>query len=297
MTSPQLTAPTTTSSSHPSLPLNDGKFHLLLAASGSVATIKMPLIVEKLYRIYEPSRISIQIVVTASANRFLPAADSPLPASIKIWQDADEWANWTGRTDPIVHIELRRWAHLLVVAPLSANSLAKIAGGFSDNLLMSVIRAWNPAVPILLAPAMNTYMYTHPLTKHHLQTIKDHMEWITVLKPVEKVLACGDIGMGGMREWSDIVEIIVSRFPPGGYPVQHEPVVDGNGLVHEPNNRVLLNRNLSRTPSRNHTPDHHIGDGHIRFQDEVSDTESQPQPVTRGRQRSESILKQHQEVH
>ncbi|KAK9458310.1 flavoprotein [Dipodascopsis uninucleata] len=217
-TSKPLTPVTTTSSSHPDLPLHDGKFHVLLAASGSVAAIKIPLIIEKLLRIYECSRISIQVVLTNSAGKFLPMADKPLPARVKVWRDSDEWKDWSKRTDPIVHIELRRWAHLLLVAPLSANTLAKIANGLCDNLLTSIIRAWNPAVPIYLAPAMNTYMYTHPLTKIHLQVIKDHMDWITVLKPVEKVLACGDIGMGGMREWSDIVEIIVSKFPPSNYP-------------------------------------------------------------------------------
>ncbi|KAK9249226.1 flavoprotein [Lipomyces tetrasporus] len=243
------------SASHPGLPLNDGKLHVLLAATGSVATIKVPLIVEKLLRIYEPSRISIQIIVTEPAERFLPAADKPLPASIHVWRDSDEWENWSTRSDPIVHIELRRWAHLLLVAPLSANTLAKIANGLCDNLLTSVIRAWNPAVPILLAPAMNTYMYTNPLTKRHLQIIQDEMDWITVLKPVEKVLACGDIGMGGMREWSDIVEVVVSKFPPPLYPKKSD-VVDSQGVMQD--------------KPRHSAPDH-AGTGHIRFQDPESE--------------------------
>ncbi|KAK9378270.1 flavoprotein [Kockiozyma suomiensis] len=244
-----------TSSPHPLLPLNDGKFHLLLAASGSVASIKIPLIVEKLYRIYEPSRISIQIVVTSSAERFLPAADKPLPAAIKVWRDSDEWKHWSDRSDPIVHIELRRWAHLLLVAPLSANTLAKIAGGLCDNLLTSIVRAWNPAVPILLAPAMNTYMYTNPVTKRHFRIIAEEMEWIEVLKPVEKVLACGDIGMGGMREWSDIVEIVAARFKPNSFPRKNEmPAVDSSGLTHEKVRHQPVTADLT---------------GHIRFEDEL----------------------------
>ncbi|KAK9449820.1 flavoprotein [Limtongia smithiae] len=247
---------TTISAPHPNLPLNDGKLHLLLAASGSVATIKVPLIVEKLYRIYEPSRISIQIVLTKSAERFLPAADKPLPAHIHVWRDSDEWNSWSDRSDPIVHIELRRWAHLLLIAPLSANTLAKIAAGICDNLLTSVVRAWNPAMPIWLAPAMNTYMYTNPLTRRHLRLITEEMEWIKVLRPVEKVLACGDIGMGGMREWADIVEMVVAQFPPKKYPIAMlEPLADTQGLIHE--------------RSRHVSPD--IPNGHVRFQDEVDD--------------------------
>ncbi|KAK7206991.1 flavoprotein [Myxozyma melibiosi] len=267
-TEPKVSAP------HPNLPLNDGKFHLLLAASGSVASIKIPLIVEKLYRIYEPSRISIQIVVTSSAERFLPAADKPLPAAIRLWRDSDEWTTWGDRSDPIVHIELRRWAHLLLIAPLSANTLAKISGGLCDNLLTSAVRAWNPAVPILLAPAMNTYMYNNPITKRQLRLISDEMPWIEVLKPVEKVLACGDIGMGGMREWSDIVEIVVSRFPPSSFPRKSElqPLVDENGLTHEKQHR-------------NHPPTGAAGEltGHIRFEDELEAESNASETGSEGR--------------
>jgi phosphopantothenoylcysteine decarboxylase len=78
-------------------------------------------------------------------------------------------------------------------------------------LVTSVIRAWNPATPMLIAPAMNTHMYTNPMTKKHIMLIKEECPWVEVLKPVEKVLVCGDIGMGGMREWTDIVEILFKR--------------------------------------------------------------------------------------
>ncbi|KAK9474764.1 flavoprotein, partial [Dipodascopsis tothii] len=203
--------------SYPSLPTNDGKLHLLLAGTGSVAAIKIPLIVEKLLRTYGRHRIAIQVLATDSAMRFIEAAEHPLPADVRIWRDADEWREWSNRNDPIVHIELRRWAHAMLIAPLSANTLAKIANGLCDNLVTAVVRAWNTAMPIFLAPAMNTYMYTNPITKKHLNVIKNDMDWITILRPVEKVLACGDIGMGGMREWSDIVEIIATKFPPSCY--------------------------------------------------------------------------------
>ncbi|KAK9459284.1 flavoprotein [Lipomyces oligophaga] len=255
---PQPTKIAKISAPHPELPLNDGKFHLLLAASGSVATIKIPQIVEKLYRIYEPSKISIQVIFTESAFRFLPAADQDLPSSMRIWRDQDEWSTWTSRSDPIVHIELRRWAHLLLIAPLSANTLAKIACGLCDNLLTNVIRAWNPSSPIWIAPAMNTYMYTSPITKRHFKLISDEMKWIEILPPVEKVLACGDIGMGGMREWSDIVERVVSRFPPSSYPRKNEVPTDSAGLIHE-----KVRPSILADP---------VIPGHVRFQDELDQT-------------------------
>ncbi len=85
-----------------------------------------------------------------------------LPNVDGVYHDEDEWVTPWIRGASILHIELRRWAHLLAVAPLSANTLAKIANGMADNLLTSVVRCWDisgdgPARPrILVAPAMNT---------------------------------------------------------------------------------------------------------------------------------------------
>jgi phosphopantothenoylcysteine decarboxylase len=73
------------------------------------------------------------------------------------------------------------------------------------------LRAWNPHIPILLAPAMNTQMYTHPITAHHLSQIKQHLPYIEIINPIEKVLACGDLGMGGMAEWGDVVGRVVRK--------------------------------------------------------------------------------------
>lgn len=123
----------------------------------------------------------------------------------------------------------------MVVAPLSANSLAKMAGGLCDNLLLSTIRAWDTSglldtlrlvAPdgqgvlakkvIVLAPAMNTAMWKHPITKQHLKLLEGEWSvkqggWIEVLKPVEKELACGDTGVGAMRDWKEIVQVIETR--------------------------------------------------------------------------------------
>ncbi|ODQ67121.1 hypothetical protein NADFUDRAFT_81714 [Nadsonia fulvescens var. elongata DSM 6958] len=187
------------------------KVRILLAVTGSVASIKIGLIIGKLQQVYGVNGVEIQLIITAAAEHFIQHIRNKIPPDVKIWKDENEWATWKGRTDKVLHVELRRWADILLVAPLSANSLAKIANGICDNLLTSVVRCWNPTTPVMVAPAMNTFMYTNPMTKKHLAIIKEEFPWIEVLKPIEKVLVCGDIGMGGMREWSDIVETMVTR--------------------------------------------------------------------------------------
>ncbi|KAI9850142.1 MAG: hypothetical protein M1838_006029 [Thelocarpon superellum] len=213
---------------------HDGKHHLLLAASGSVATIKIPNIVQALA--HHPN-LSIRIILTKSAEHFLAgqSPEQPLAQSLKaqrnvqgIYVDDDEWNRPWVRKANILHIELRRWAHLLVIAPLSANSMAKMVGGISDNLLLSVVRAWDttgeteaPDIHkrIVVAPAMNTAMWRHPITKKQLHTLEVEWGvgqgpdgWIQLLRPVEKELACGDVGDGAMHEWQQIVAVIEQVF-------------------------------------------------------------------------------------
>lgn len=204
----------------------DGKKHLLLAASGSVATIKIPNILRALSK---HDGLSIRLVLSESAQKFLGGQSVEQPAfetllSIQnvdgIHVDEDEWDPPWQRGAGILHIELRRWSDLLVIAPLSANTMAKMTMGFADSLLLSVIRAWDTTGEIegskrkimLVAIAMNTAMWHHPITKKQLTTLEqewgvteDGRGWIEVLRPVEKTLACGDAGTGAMREWTEIV--------------------------------------------------------------------------------------------
>ncbi|OLL26415.1 putative thymidylate synthase [Neolecta irregularis DAH-3] len=199
---------TSSNAGTPSPPNNN--VHILLAATGSVATVKLPLITQSLLG-YQ--NVEVQVVATKHAKRFFDA-DKLLRQGVKVWVDDDEWKNWVDVKDHILHIELRRWAHLLLIAPMSANTLAKMANGICDNLLVctSIIRAWNTHNPILIAPAMNTYMYSHPITAKHLAYVKENMPWVQIIQPIEKVLACGDIGMGGMCEWGEIVGKVSRQF-------------------------------------------------------------------------------------
>jgi phosphopantothenoylcysteine decarboxylase len=119
------------------------------------------------------------------------------------FEEDNEWPNAYEKDDPILHIELRKWADILVIAPLSANTLAKVTHGICDNLLTSVVRAWDSQKPVVIAPAMNTCMWTNPLTQKQLVELM--MRQWSVVQPVEKELACGDTGIGAMARIEDIV--------------------------------------------------------------------------------------------
>ncbi|ONK77693.1 uncharacterized protein A4U43_C02F9540 [Asparagus officinalis] len=175
--------------------MQSAKPRVLLAASGSVAAIKF----ESLCRSFT-EWAEVKAVVTKSSLHFLD--QSSLPREVTLYTDDDEWTSWKKIGDGVLHIELRKWADLMVIAPLSANTLAKIAGGLCDNLLTCIVRAWDYNKPLFVAPAMNTFMWNNPFTKLHLETI-DKLG-ISVIPPITKRLACGDFGNGAMAEPSEI---------------------------------------------------------------------------------------------
>ncbi|XP_023568476.1 phosphopantothenoylcysteine decarboxylase isoform X2 [Octodon degus] len=146
-------------------PQVERKFRILVGVTGSVAALKLPLLVSRLL-------------------------DVP--------------GMWKHRSDPVLHIELRRWADLMLVAPLDANTLGKVASGICDNLLTCVIRAWDRNKPLLFCPAMNTAMWEHPITAQQVGQLKDF--GYTEVPCVAKKLVCGDQGLGAMAEVETIVD-------------------------------------------------------------------------------------------
>src|SRR5262249_9210861 len=137
---------------------------VLLGVTGSVAAIKTP----ELYAALNQSGHDVKIIATqASLYFFDPASIDPGRPERnldRVILDADEWpgrgqGRLAQRGDFVLHIELRKWADLLLIAPLDANTLAKLANGIADNCLTCVYRAWDMKRPIVLAPAMNTLMW------------------------------------------------------------------------------------------------------------------------------------------
>lgn len=181
--------------------------NVLLGVTGSVAAIKTPELFDGL----TAAGHSIKVAATEAALYFFDP-DALGPGVVV--RDADEWpgrgqGGRYRRGDAVLHIELRRWADLLLIAPLDANTLAKLAGGLADNCLTCVWRAWDVARPIVLAPAMNTLMWQHPATRRHLsQLAADAGSCLHVVEPDSKQLACGDVGVGAMAAVAEIVAAV-----------------------------------------------------------------------------------------
>ena len=149
----------------------------------------------------------MKIVATKAALYFFDAAaTAPIKPGERnkdvVILDEDEWPGARyERGDPVLHIELRRWADALLIAPLDANTLAKLALGVTDNCLTCVYRAWDRTRPIILAPAMNTLMWEHPVTdRHRAQIQSDLGAALNIVEPIEKKLACDDVGIGAMAD-------------------------------------------------------------------------------------------------
>jgi len=194
----------------------------LLGVTGSVASILVQRLIKEFSAIG-----SMKVVATQTAKRFFKPEFQI--CNQEVYDDDSEWLMWEDKGE-VLHINLRRWANCLVLAPLSANTLAKMANGICDNLLTSTLRAWDTNRPIIIAPAMNTMMWEHPLTQRHLDEIKNIYPNLQIVPPVTKKLACGDYGVGALAQIEDIrkaaEDSLVWKFPlydASGIPVRKHP--------------------------------------------------------------------------
>ncbi|KAJ1725856.1 hypothetical protein LPJ61_005610 [Coemansia biformis] len=199
----------TQSSASGSLPTK----RVLIGATGSVASIKVPALARSIIQQGQAQGVRIEIAVAASNSALHFFRREQLPeADVTLYTDKDEWSQWKKIGDPVLHIELRKWADICVIAPLDANTMAKVANGFCDNLLTCVLRAWDMTKPRIVCPAMNPMMWEHPITAAQTATL-DSLGF-TVVSPISKTLACGDIGMGAMAEPEIIAKAVVMQLVP-----------------------------------------------------------------------------------
>lgn len=175
---------------------------IILGVTGSVAATLTPKMVQALKK----DGHCVKVIATKPSLYFFK--EKYIEADFL--KDKHEWPSIRyKKDDPVVHIDLGNWADLLLVAPLTANTLAKMANGYEDNLLSCVYRAWDMKKPIVMAPAMNTRMWEHPVTKEHVNKMKKwHGEMLEVVGPVKKMLACGDVGMGALADIGDIMKMV-----------------------------------------------------------------------------------------
>ncbi len=174
---------------------------LLLGVTGSIAAYKSAEIIRQLKK----QGAEVQVIMTASATQFIPALTlstlSGKPALIDIFPRAGVELNSSSWTQ---HIDLGLWADLFVVAPASAQTMAKLAHGFCDNMLTAVALA--ARCPMLICPAMDHDMYVHPATRQNL--LKLQSIGYEIMEPEHGELASGLIGTGRLPDPVAIVEKI-----------------------------------------------------------------------------------------
>jgi len=171
---------------------------LLLGVTGGIAVYKSCDLVRRL----RERGHEVQVVMTASAQRFVT------PMTFSVLSGRKVGTSLFDDEDPeIDHIKLARWPELILVAPATAQSLARFALGMADDLLSTIVLASEPRVPIVLAPAMNTMMWENPAVRRNLGLLQETGR-VSVVAPAEKLLACGETGAGGLADEAAILAAV-----------------------------------------------------------------------------------------
>ena len=179
--------------------MSDGPPRIALGVSGGIAAYKAAEIVRGLRR----GGAEVHVLMTRNARRFITPLTLETLSGHRVL--SDPWRSSAG--SDIEHVTLARGLDLMVVAPATADILAKLAHGLADDFLSTfhlAVRA-----PVLVAPAMNVGMWEHPATRANLQTLRQR--GVAVIDPVAGELACGDEGVGRMAEPETIVDAIFDR--------------------------------------------------------------------------------------
>jgi phosphopantothenoylcysteine decarboxylase/phosphopantothenate--cysteine ligase len=173
------------------------KKRILLGVTGGIAAYKSPDLVRRLIE----RGADVQVVMTEGAQRFVTAttfqAVSGRPTRSDLWDENAEAA--------MGHIELARWAELVLVAPASADFIARLAGGRADDLLATLCVATE--APIVLAPAMNRVMWSNKATQANIELLSSR--GVRILGPGSGDQACGEIGLGRMLEPKQLAEALL----------------------------------------------------------------------------------------
>lgn len=174
---------------------------IVLAVTGSIAAYKSC----ELLRLLIKRGAEVSVIMTEAAQRFVTPLSFQALGAKKVYTD-----DWGDSASPIPHIEATKDASLLLVAPATANILAKAAQGLADDLLSAAILA--ARCPVAYAPAMNTFMWHNQATQRNVTQLTQ--DGAIFLGPDSGEQACGDIGSGRMLEPEDIIELLQGAFSP-----------------------------------------------------------------------------------
>lgn len=176
------------------------KKRIVVGVSGGIAAYKACDLVSKLSK----KDYEVKVILTKHAEKFVSKLTFEALCHNYVETDLFDESN----EDPIAHITLAKWADLMIIVPATANIIAKVTHGISDDLLSTTFLACNKHK--MICPAMNTQMYENPITQKNIQACKDL--GYQILDPVVGHLACNDTGRGKMIEPADIVEAIDNYF-------------------------------------------------------------------------------------
>ena len=170
--------------------------NILLGVTGGIAAYKAVDLVSRLIK----EGASVDVVMTEAATKYVTPLSFQTMAQSKVHTDMFGLVDYM----EVEHISLAKRADLIVIAPATANTIAKIANGIADNMLTTVVLA--STAKIIFAPAMNTNMFLNPITQENIKKLEGlgHL----FIPPGEGRLACGDVGPGKMAEPSDIIEFL-----------------------------------------------------------------------------------------
>ena len=180
------------------------KRKILIGVTGSIAAT----LTKKIIKQYMDEGYYVSVILTESSKNFVRIRDL-YGIDGEVYTDLSEWEEY----DPdlkdkenVLHIQLRDEYEAFVIVPASANTIAKIANGICDNLITTVARAWLWYKPMIIAPAMNTEMWDHPITNKNIHQLLSFSVNNYLVEPQVKELACGQEGNGALANISDIVK-------------------------------------------------------------------------------------------
>jgi phosphopantothenoylcysteine decarboxylase/phosphopantothenate--cysteine ligase len=210
--------------------------HVLLIISGGIAAYKAL----ELIRLLRRQGCAVTCVLTDNGGQFVT------PLSLQALSESKVYTDLFSLTDEseMGHIQLSRAADLLVVAPATANILAKMAAGLADDLASTVLLATDKKV--LVAPAMNVRMWLHPATQANMATLE--RRGVLVVQPTEGAMACNEFGPGRLAEPPEILAAIEAILAPRPGPLTGRHALVTSGPTHEPIDpvRYIANRSSGR---------------------------------------------------